>query len=393
MGRDVDLSGAGGALVEGHASPGLPRAAQRSATRAAAWLRDGRRVVAATLVAVEGSAPLTVGASLYVNEDGEVEGSITGGCVEGAVVEVARTVLAEAGGSRTERYGISDGLADRVGLTCGGVVHVLIREVVPADRSACLAALDALATDQPAGTAVVLDGDDAGRTMFVDEHGRTVGDLGASALLKRNVARELRGLIDHGRSETRSFGTDGSTLGVGVRVHLAARSSAPRMVIIGAIDHAVALAVIARTVGWAVTIADPRSTFIASPRFAAVAEVVVAWPQRVLEPATLGARDAVLVFSHDPKIDVPAVAAALASGAGYVGALGSRRTTADRRERLLEAGVEPEDLQRLRSPCGLDVGAATVEETALAVLAEIVAVRAGRRGEPLRETDGPIRPR
>jgi xanthine dehydrogenase accessory factor len=163
------------------------------------------------------------------------------------------------------------------------------------------------------------------------------------------------------------------------------------MVVFGAIDFSSALAPLAKGLGYRVTIADPRRAFLSSRRFSVAAETVVGWPQDVLAGMELGPRDAVLVFTHDPKLDVPAVQAALATGAGYIGALGSRRTTADRNRRLREVGVSDAEISRIFAPCGLDIGASTVEETAISVLAEIVTQRAGRPGKPLREAEGPIR--
>jgi xanthine dehydrogenase accessory factor len=163
------------------------------------------------------------------------------------------------------------------------------------------------------------------------------------------------------------------------------------MVIFGAIDFSAALAKIASGLGYRVTIADPRRAFLDSPRFEAFAETVAAWPQDVLARTPPGPRDAVLVFTHDPKLDVPALMAAVETEAGYVGALGSRQTTTDREQRLRDAGASDADLDRIHAPCGLDIGAATVEETAIAVLAEMTARRAHRSGASLRESTGPIR--
>jgi xanthine dehydrogenase accessory factor len=174
-------------------------------------------------------------------------------------------------------------------------------------------------------------------------------------------------------------------------VHVAVFAEPPRMVVFGAIDFSAAIAPLAKALGYRVTIADPRRAFLASPRFSAFAETVDAWPDAALDGMTLGPRDAVLVFTHDPKLDVPAVQAALATEAGYVGALGSRKTTEDRKERLREAGVSEEQIGRLFAPCGLDIGASTVEETAVAILAEIIGHRAGREGGSLRSTSGSIR--
>ena len=189
----------------------------------------------------------------------------------------------------------------------------------------------------------------------------------------------------------RHFGEDGTTLGTGLRVQVTAHAEPPTMVVIGAIDFSAALATLARSAGYRVTIADPRRAFLASARFSAQAQTIDAWPQDVLGDIVLGPRDAVLVFSHDAKLDVPALMAAFATDAGFIGALGSRKTTTERVERLREAGATDADLARLHAPAGLDIGAATVEETAIAVLAEIVATRAGRPGVPLRDSSGPIR--
>jgi xanthine dehydrogenase accessory factor len=366
------------------------RPVQQTARTVREWLRDGRRVVAGTLVAVDGSAPLDVGASVYVDEHGTVEGSVTGGCVESAVAGTALDMLEEHGAPRLVTYGISDELAGTVGLMCGGIVHIFIHEISGDARPAVLAWLDALAEDRAAALATVLDGEHAGEKLFVT-HDEAVGTLHDGALLERNVAREARGLTVQGRSTVRSYGEDGASLGSGLRVHVAANAEPPRMVIFGAIDFASALAPLAKGLGYRVTIADPRKAFLDSPRFSFAAETVAAWPQAVLEGVTLGPRDAVLVFTHDPKLDVPAVLAALGTGAGYIGALGSRRTTDDRSARLRDEGVDAGALARVHAPCGLDIGASTVEETAVAILAEIIAHRTGREGSSLRETAGSIR--
>ena len=273
---------------------------------------------------------------------------------------------------------------------CGGIVHIFIHALRADTREAVLAGLAAVIDERPAAVATLLDGPHAGSKLFVDA-GSSVGTLGGPALLDSNAAQEARGLTIQGRSTVRAFGADGASLGTGLRVHVAASAEPPRMIIFGAIDFASALAPLARGLGYRVTIADPRRAFLESPRFSASAETVAGWPQDVLAGMTLGPRDAVLVFTHDPKLDVPAVLAALATDAGYVGALGSRRTTDDRNERLREAGVSEAQLARLYAPCGLDIGSSTVEETAVAILGEIIAERAGRGGGPLRRADGPIR--
>ena len=365
------------------------RPVQQTAATVTAWLREGRRVVAGTLVGVDGSAPLDVGASVYVDEHGTIEGSVTGGCVESAVAQEALEMIAQRRPPRLATYGISDELAGTVGLMCGGTVHILIHEITEDARAAALAGLAAIREDRPAAVATVIDGEHAGSKLYADAD-TTVGTLG-SELLDDNVGQEARGLTVQGRSTVRAYGVDGASLGSGLRVHVAAFAEPPRMVIFGAIDFASALAPLAKGLGYRVTIADPRRAFLASPRFSASAATVAAWPQDALGGMTLGPRDAVLVFTHDPKLDVPAVQAALGTGAGYVGALGSRRTTTDRNARLREAGVAEAELERLYAPCGLDIGSSTVEETAVAILAEIIARRTGREGHSLRAGSGPIR--
>jgi len=368
----------------------MMRPVQQTAATVIEWLEEGRRVAAGTLVAVDGSSPLDVGASVYVDEDGTIEGSVTGGCVESAVAQEAIEMLAGGGPPKLVTYGISDELAGTVGLMCGGIVHIFIHPIREDAREAVLAGLAAVRDGRPAAVATLLDGEQAGAKLFVDA-ASSIGTLGGPALLDSNAAQEARGLTLQGRSTVRAFGPDGASLGSGLRVHVAAFAEPPRMVIFGAIDFAAALAPLAKGLGYRVTIADPRRAFLESPRFSSVAQTVAAWPQDVLADVTLGPRDAVLVFTHDPKLDVPAVLAALDTEAGYVGALGSRRTTEDRNERLRDAGVSAEQLARIYAPCGLDIGSSTVEETAVAILAEIVASRAGRAGRSLREVDGPIR--
>jgi xanthine dehydrogenase accessory factor len=366
------------------------RPIQRTAITVTDWLGTGRTVAAGTLVGVEGSAPLDVGASVYIDADGTIEGSVTGGCVESAVAQEALAMLEDDLPPRLVTYGISDELAGTVGLMCGGIVHIFIHPIRDDAREAALAGLAAIRDEHPAAVATLMDGEAAGRKLYVDATS-TVGSLGVTALLDRNVTQEARGLAVQGRSTVRAFGPDGASLGSGLRVHVAAFAEPPRMVIFGAIDFASALAPLAKGLGYRVTIADPRQAFLDSPRFSAVAPPVTAWPDKVLADMTLGPRDAVLVFTHDPKLDVPAVQAALDTDAGYIGALGSRRTTLDRNARLVEAGVAEEEIGRVYAPCGLDIGSSTVEETAVAILAEIIARRAGREGSSLRHGSGSIR--
>jgi xanthine dehydrogenase accessory factor len=361
---------------------------------AAAWLREPRRFVQALLVEVEGSAPLPAGAMLVVDEQGSIEGSITGGCVEGAVVQEAEAMMAagtpaEPAPPKFLTYGISDELAGTVGLMCGGIVHVFVDELTADTGRAELAVLEAHADGRQAAIATLLDGPSAGGRMAVVDD-EVIGSLGATDLLDRNVARETRGLLEEGKTTVRRFGADGATLGDDLRVHIRAYAPPPQMFIFGAIDFSAALAPFAAQIGYEVTICDARDRFVRSPRFSSVAKIQIGWPQEVLRDVELGPRDAVLVFTHDPKFDEPALLAALRTNAGYIGALGSRQTTIDREQRLRRAGADDADLARIHAPCGLDIGSRTAEETAVSVLAEIIASKTRRGAAPLRKTNGPI---
>jgi xanthine dehydrogenase accessory factor len=358
---------------------------------AIAWLSEERRVVQALLVEVEGSAPLPVGAMMVIDDQGNIEGSITGGCVEGAVVTEAEELLAAGSPAPAKllRYGISDELAGTVGLMCGGIVHILVYELSGEAAEVERAVLEAHADGRPAAVATLIDGDTAGARLAVIDDA-LIGSLHHTDLLDRNVAREAQGLLEEGKSTLRRFGADGATLGDDLRVHIRSYALPPQMYIIGAIDFSAALAPFASQIGYQVTICDARDRFARSPRFSSAASVKIGWPQEVMADVELGTRDAVLVFTHDPKFDEPALVAALKTNAGYIGALGSRQTTSDREERLKRAGVSEADLARIHAPCGLDIGSRTAEETAVSVLAEIIAARAERAGTPLRQTSGPI---
>jgi len=355
-----------------------------------AWLREGRRVVSAMLVERIGSAPLDQGAQMLVDDQGNIEGSVTGGCVEGALVEEARKILAGED-PRVVTYGISDEEAGDVGLMCGGSVRLFVHE----QGAGALEALEAVAVARDAGEPVALatliDGASAGTKMAIIDD-RVVGGLGVTDLLDASVARDARGQLDEGLSRVRRYGAGGEVMGSDLAVCIQAFSTQPRMVIFGAIDLSAEMAKLAGEIGYRVTICDARGPFVNSPRFARVAEVVVDWPDRYLDGRELGPRDVVLVFTHDAKFDEPALISTLATGAGYVGALGSRRTQERRVERLRDAGLDDASISRIHAPCGLDVGARTPVETAVSILAEVIAVRTGRSGESLRETSGPIHP-
>ena len=250
---------------------------------AAAWLRDGRRVVGATLVEAIGSAPLDPGAQMLVDDRTNIEGSVTGGCVEGALVEEAQRILG-GGSARIVTYGVSDEEAAGVGLMCGGTVRVFVHE----HRGDALEALDAVAgaraADEPVAVATLLDGDQAGAKMAILGD-RVVGGLGVTELLDRSVQRDARGQLDEGISRLRRYGAGGEVMGADLAVYIQAFSTQPRMVIFGAIDFSAEMAKVASEIGYRVTICDARGPFVKSPRFSRAAEVVVDWPDRYLDGA------------------------------------------------------------------------------------------------------------
>jgi len=252
------------------------------------WSRSGRRFVAATLVDAEGSAPFELGARMFISDDGQLEGSVTGGCVEAALAQEAEVIF--GGGPPVVRtYGISDDEAAGVGLMCGGTVHILLREVTSEARDVLAQVAEARLDTVPAGLALLVDGANAGACMALVGT-EVVGTLGETDLLDRSVERDLRGMVDHGQTGLRRYGADGAALGDDVRVFIRSWAPAPSIVIFGAIDFSAAVALLARQLGYDVTVVDAREAFVQSPRFAAAAETVVSWPQEYLASRELGDR-------------------------------------------------------------------------------------------------------
>ncbi len=253
----------------------------------------------------------------------------------------------------------------------------------------------ALRSEQPAALAEVIEGPPellGGKLLILPgpplELLGSVGDPD----LDRVIGRDAQGELAAGLSVTRHYGRHGEARGRDVSVFIESFAPPPRMIIFGAVDFTAALAKVAKILGYRVTVCDARPVFATPARFPMADEVVVSWPDRYLTEvgASLGPRDAVCVLTHDPKFDVPAIQAALRTEAGYLGAMGSRRTHADRAARLRDAGVDEDGLARIMGPIGLDIGARTPEETAVAICAEIIAVRTGKAAPSLRDADGPI---
>ncbi|WCB94937.1 hypothetical protein DSM104299_03677 [Baekduia alba] len=363
---------------------------RRIQATASKWLAAGVRTVASTLIDADGSAPFEVGATMLVDEAGRIEGSVTGGCVEGALFEEAQSVLA-GGGPRVRTYGVSDDQAVSVGLTCGGTVHVFVRELPPPSAEVLQRAATAIGHGRDVAVMSVVEGAQVGATAALVD-GELLGTLGQGERLDETVARDARGAVDHASSMLRRYGSSGDIMGRETAVFIEPFSTPPKLIIFGAIDYAIAVAALGKQLGYHVTICDARQAFAASERLGVADEVAVSWPDEHLRDQRLTRRDVVLVFTHDPKFDEPALRSALATDAGYIGALGSRRTHRDRVERLLAAGVPQAAIDRIAAPCGLDIGARTPEETAVSILAEVIASGSGRQGPSLSTTTGSIRP-
>ncbi|MFF9339849.1 MULTISPECIES: XdhC family protein [unclassified Streptomyces] len=352
------------------------------------WVEQGRDFAVATVVAVGGSAPRQPGAALAVDSEGTAIGSVSGGCVEGAVYELCRTAL-DDGEVVVERFGYSDEDAFAVGLTCGGIIDIL---VTPVRGGVFPAALAAAASGEAAALARIVSGpgDLLGAALLVRPDGSYEGRLGGHPELDRTAAAEARALLDAGRTGTVEIGEDGSRCGRPLTLLVESSVPAPRMIVFGAIDFASALVRVGKFLGYHVTVCDARPVFATKLRFPEADEIVVEWPHRYLESTEVDARTVLCVLTHDAKFDVPLLRAALRLPVAYVGAMGSRRTHEDRNERLREVGVTELELARLRSPIGLDLGARTPEETALSIGAEIVANRRGGTGASLTGAHTPI---
>ncbi|WP_369232462.1 XdhC family protein [Streptomyces sp. R21] len=357
------------------------------------WVEQGRDFAVATVVAVGGSAPRLPGAALAVDADGTAIGSVSGGCVEGAVYELCRQVL-EDGEAVLERFGYSDEDAFAVGLTCGGVIDILVTPVRTSDpgRKVIADALAAAAVGAAAAVARIVSGpaELLGRALLVRPDGSYEGGSGAHPELDRSIAEEAAAFLDAGRTGTLEMGEQGSRCGAPLTVLVESSVPPPRMIVFGTIDFASALVRIGKFLNYHVTVCDARPVFATAARFPEADEIVVEWPHRYLERTQVDARTVLCVLTHEARFDVPLLQLALKLPVAYVGAMGSRRTHLDRNDRLREVGVTELELSRLRSPIGLDLGARTPEETALAIASEIVADRHGGSGVSLTGAHTPI---
>jgi xanthine dehydrogenase accessory factor len=335
------------------------------------WRERGDRIALATVIDVQRSAPRPPGAKMAVNEHGEIAGSVSGGCVEGAVAEIADGIL-RGDPPQLVHFGIADSDAWDVGLPCGGEIDVWVQAYEPG-RFEELARSGGRAAE-----VTVLEGAAPGAKLLVFADGATTGSLG-SPELDDEAARLGTELLWAETSERRN----------GMFVDVI--GPPPRLLVFGAVDIAASLCRLARAAGWRPYVIDPRARFATPDRFPDAEEVIAAWPEEAVDK--LGGVDpatSIVVLTHDPKLDDAALMLALHSPARFIGAMGSRRAQAKRRERLLELGITDDEFDRISAPVGLDLGGISREETALSILAEIVAARHGRDGGRLAESKGRI---
>jgi xanthine dehydrogenase accessory factor len=339
------------------------------------WKARGDRIALATVIDVQRSAPRPPGSKMAVNEHGEIAGSVSGGCVEGAVAEIADGIL-RGDPPQLVHFGIADSDAWDVGLPCGGEIDVWVEAYDYDSRPPRFE--EVARSGGRAAEVTLLEGAAPGAKLLVEADGARSGSLG-SPELDDDAARMATELLWAETSERR----DGLFVDV--------TGPAPRLLVFGAVDIAASLCTVARATGWRPYVIDPRARFATPDRFPDAEEVIAAWPDEAV--AELGGVDpatSIVVLTHDPKLDDAALLLALSSPARFVGAMGSRRAQAKRRERLVEAGITDDEIERISAPVGLDLGGISREETALSIMAEIVAVRHGRDGGRLGESKGRI---
>jgi xanthine dehydrogenase accessory factor len=386
-------------------------------SRITKWWEAGDTFGLATVVRTYRSAPRDPGAALAVSSsaDSEVIGSVSGGCVEGAVYQLSLDVC-ETGSPVLQTYGVSDNDAFAVGLTCGGIIDIFVEPVDKTRFPELGEIAAAVERGEPVAVATVIGGpgqlgarrviwgrdgrvgadaadggDGAGPDVAADGwHVGASGTLGSGRRLDAAVDDDVRGMLAQGLTGIRRYGAHGERRGDELSVFVNSFAPAPRMLVFGAIDFAAAVARVGKFLGYHVTVCDARKVFATASRFPDADEVVVDWPHRFLAGTDVDARTVICVLTHDPKFDVPLLEVALRTPAGYIGAMGSRRTHDDRLTRLRDVGLTERELARLRSPIGLDLGARTPEETAVSIAAELIQLRWGGTGQALTDTEGRI---
>ena len=352
------------------------------------WYESGSAFAVATVTRTWSSAPRPVGAAMAVSLAGEVIGSVSGGCVEGAIHEAALEVL-QTGQPMSVTYGVSDENAFAVGLTCGGTIELFIQIIDKKNFPEFHQIASAIKEHRGIAIATLISGAAHIGARMIFDAGQSYGSLGSGGL-DFSVSEDGRGFLDLGHTRTLMLGPDGERMQDEVAIFIESYAPAPHMIVFGAIDFASAVVRVGKFLGYHVTVCDARALFTTKKRFPDADEVIVDWPHRYLAKVDVDERTVICVLTHDPKFDVPVLEIALRSKARYIGAMGSRRTHENRLKRLREIGMSESELSRLRSPIGLDIGPRTPEETAISIAAEIIADLTGGTGEPLSHGTNPI---
>ena len=328
------------------------------------WNEEGKKIALATVVQTWGSSPRQEGAKMAISEGGEIAGSVSGGCVESAVAETGLQVL-KSDSPQLVHFGVADETAWSVGLACGGSLDVFVERLDP-EQFDFLREL--LINEEPAASVTVVSGPEAtlGRklTINLSDPSTRYGSLNSGS-------DEQTVEMAHQATEPSLVDLDAE----GVQAFVDLMPAPPTLIVVGGNQIAITLSSLAKTMDMRTVIVDPRRAFATEERFPEVDQLIQTWPAKALETVPLTETTAVVMLTHDPKIDEPALELALTSPAFYVGALGSKRTQAKRRERLSERGLTEAELDRLHGPVGLELGADTPDEIALSIMAEIVASR------------------
>jgi xanthine dehydrogenase accessory factor len=337
------------------------------------WLNEGKQTAIAIVVNKQGSALRPIGAKMAISEDGAIHGSVSGGCVENAVIEEALECI-RSGQPRLLHYGVTDDTAWSMGLMCGGEIDILILPIKPGsetgfDRIIVQKIIELQQKRQPYMLLIMLSGKKMGQTCILENSGGKI-DRNAAALVERKLIPQLEQMMRTETSQILETQTG--------RIYVDVGNPAPRVVIIGAVHIAMPLITMAKVLDFHTILIDPRKAFANPERFPDVDEMLTDWPVEGLAKIGLNNADYVLLISHDDKIDLPAAGAALKANAAYIGMLASRTTRERRFNLLVEEGYEREAVEKIHAPVGLDIGARTPEEIALSILAEITAFHYGR---------------
>jgi xanthine dehydrogenase accessory factor len=347
------------------------------------WLNSGERIALATVVSVVGSAPRGLGATLAINEKEEISGSVSGGCVEPAVIEEGMRVI-RSGKPRLLTFGISEEQnLEQIGLSCGGEIRVFVERLDPSDMTVLL--LQALQAEEPAVLATVIGASPDHSELIGGELLVTERPDGEEALLgtlrqtplEPEIAQHAHELLPRGECDIQRYPTSKGTDDSYVEVFYGVYPTPRQLIIVGAGHVSIPLTKLAKVLGYHVMVVDAREAFATRERFPDADEVLVEWPDEALSRLSITVNTAVAVLTHDDKFDVPALEVALRSPASYVGAIGSRGTREQREKRLRSAGITDDQISHIHGPIGLPIGAKTPEEIALAILTQIVAVRHG----------------